>query len=366
MIFGKRSEGRTQTSGRGCGIGMRVLAVGLAAGLIASPLQAAQGCFRGVNLSGAEFGEPDGLPFQNYIYPSEETIRYFAGKGFTSVRLPFKWERLQPTLNGDLAPEEVERLRSTVALLRQSGIRTVIDPHNFGYYRNKQVGTADVPDAAFADFWGRLAALFANDPDITFGLMNEPFDMPARQWLQSANAAIASIRATGAGNLILVPGTVWSGAHSWESGHYGGANGEVMLGVVDPVDNYAYEVHQYFDDDFSGTKDNCSRAGDAIGAIESFTRWLRKNGKRGYLGEFGVPGEEACIKALDGMVSVVESNRDLWTGWAYWAAGDWWPEAEALNIQPTASGDRAQLAGLSRYLKDFSASSGTCAALDRR
>ncbi|HBF28585.1 MAG TPA: cellulase, partial [Rhizobium sp.] len=56
-------------------------------------------------------------------------------------------------------------------------------------------------------------------------------------------------------------------------------------------------------------------------------------------------------------------NRDLWVGWSYWVAGDWWSASEPLNIQPTAAGDRPQLAGLKPYLMDFSASSSTCPAL---
>ena len=133
------------------------------------------------------------------------------------------------------------------------------------------IGSDTVSSDDFADFWGRLARQFANQPDVTFGLMNEPHDMPAEQWLDAANAALARIRGERADNLVLVPGTAWTGAHSWEGGSYGTPNGEVMLGVVDPVDNFAYEVHQYFDDDFSGTKENCSRAKDAVAAIETFS-----------------------------------------------------------------------------------------------
>ena len=58
--------------------------------------------------------------------------------------------------------------------------------------------------------------------------MNEPHDVPATQWLASANAAIAAIRETGATNLVLVPGTIWTGAHSWEEERDGGANGLIL------------------------------------------------------------------------------------------------------------------------------------------
>lgn len=343
------------------------LGAALLAGLmaVAGPAQAAQPCFRGINLSGAEFGEPAGVVGTDYVYPSNATIDYFAKKGFTSVRLPFRWERLQPKLRGELDADELGRLKDSVARLKAVGLRVVLDPHNYARYRDAVIGSAEVSSDDFADFWGRLARQFANDPDVTFGLMNEPHDMPAEQWLDAANAALARIRGERADNLVLVPGTAWTGAHSWQGGYYGTPNAEVMLGVVDPVDNFAYEVHQYFDDDFSGTKETCSRAADAVAAIETFTRWLREHGKRGYLGEFGVPRDAACISALADMVAVVEGSRDLWVGWAYWVAGDWWPESEALNIQPTEQGDRPQLKGLSPALKDFSAAGSSCPALER-
>ncbi|MUZ74608.1 cellulase family glycosylhydrolase [Agrobacterium vitis] len=334
--------------------------------VISGQASAGQACMRGVNLSGAEFGEIGGAPDRAYTYPSAKTINYFAEKGFNSVRLPFKWERLQPKLNSAFDADELKRLDTAVAQLKEADIRVVLDPHNFAVYHQKQINGPDVPVEAFADLWMRLAAHYANDQTIVFGLMNEPYDMPASQWLPAANAAIAAIRQVGAKNLILVPGVSWTGAHSWQSDGYGGANGEVMLGVKDPGNNYAYEVHQYFDADFSGTKDECSRAGDAVAAIETFTDWLRKNDKRGYLGEFGAPGAEPCVKGIKDMVAVVEKNPDRWVGWAYWVAGDWWPETEMLNIQPGKSGDRPQLAGLTPYLRDFSAASADCPSLRSR
>jgi len=343
-----------------------VRASGVALGLLAMTSQsvlASGACLRGVNLAGAEFGEEDGIYGTAYTYPTDETIAYFAAKGFNSVRLPFSWSRLQTSLDADFDPAEFDRLNDTVVRLRAAGLTVVLDPHNYARYRGELIGSPAVPYEAFAKFWSELALAFGNQDGVVFGLMNEPHSMPTEQWLTGANAAIAAIREAGARNLILVPGNAWSGAHSWTGDGYGRANGTVMLGVKDPLDHYAYEVHQYFDDDFSGTKDNCSRADDAVAAIENYSQWLRDNGKRGYLGEFGVPKEEACIQALERMVSVVERDRDVWIGWAYWAGGDWWPEEEALNIQPTAAGDRPQLRGLSRALTDFSPAASTCPAL---
>ena len=170
-------------------------------------------------------------------------------------------------------------------------------------------------------------------------------------------------------NVICLPGTLPAGELaalgaarvSWGPFLYR----EAMARFEDPAKNFAFEVHQYMDDDFSGTKGNCSRAGDAVDALKAFTNWLKEHGFRGFLGEFGAPvGKVRCIDALKSMVEVTEDNKDVWTGWTYWAAGDWWPASEDLNIQPTAEGDRPQLAGLEPALSDFSASGKNCPSLN--
>lgn len=326
------------------------------------PVQASAGCLRGINLAGAEFGEGRGTFGKDYTYPSDETIAYFAGKGFNAVRLPFKWERLQPRLNRGFDRAERKRLADTVKALRRAGFTVILDPHNYAFYGDKPIGSAEVPDTAFADFWRRLAEDYKDDAGVQFGLMNEPKDISAPQWLASANAAIAAIRETGATNLILVPGTLWSGAHSWEEDIEGGANGTVMLDVKDPMENHAYEVHQYLDADFSGKAKTCARADDAVKALERFTEWLKRNGKRGFLGEFGGSADPACLDGLARMTAVIEKESAVWTGWTYWAGGDWWPTTEPLNIQPTADGDRPQLAALIAG-GGLPAKPGICAAL---
>jgi endoglucanase len=335
---------------------------------VALPLQttmAATNCFRGINLSGAEFGKPGGVAFKDYSWPSKETVSYFASKGFDTVRLPFMWERLQPVLMKPLDKDEVSRLKEAVELIRSHEMRVILDPHNYARYRDRVIGSEDVPAAAFGDFWARLAALYPSQDDVVFGLMNEPYRMPITQWLEAANAAAAAIRSQGADNLILVPGTAWSGAHSWMTPIDGEPNGVAMARFDDPGKNFAFEVHQYLDDDFSGTKGNCSRADDAVDALKKFTQWLKENGFRGFLGEFGVPaGKVRCIDALKSMVEVTEDNKDVWTGWTYWVAGDWWPATEELNIQPTKEGDRPQLAALKPALSDFSAEGRKCPSLD--
>ncbi|MDI7860622.1 glycoside hydrolase family 5 protein [Rhizobiaceae bacterium n13] len=334
------------------------LSVALPGARAADPSQL---CFRGINISGAEYGNKNGVHGTNYLYPTETTVKYFRSKGMDSVRLPFIWERLQPQLGGRLNSRELKLLTDSVELIRKHEMAVILDPHNFGYYDGKQIGSAEVPVRAFADFWTRLAAEFANRDGLVFGLMNEPYDIGATDWLAAANAAIRGIRAVKADNLILVPGTIWSGAHSWEVEREGGSNGAVMLGVEDPRDNYAYELHQYLDNDYSGTKDGCVNAAGANQAIVQMTDWLRRNGKRGFVGEFGGGQGAACLAGLATMVGTIERNNDVWLGWTYWAAGDWWPEDETNNVQPTRRGERKQLQAIMGGRQEPGLNAGHCA-----
>lgn len=326
------------------------------AGLLASVAIAAQAvaaeplCLRGVNLSGAEYGERDGTYGTDYIYPSEETLRYFARHGMNTIRLPFLWERLQPTTNEALDGAELDRLREAVGMIRKAGLVVILDPHNYAYYDKIRIGTPGLPATAFADFWARLAAEFSDDPGVLFGLMNEPYDIPAPDWLKAVNLSIAAIRTIGARNLVLVPGTIWTGAHSWESDLEGGSNASVMIGVKDPLNHYVFEFHQYMDGNFSGTHASCERADDATKAIANVSTWLRTHGKRGFLGEFGGSKQKACLAGLKSITRQMAADSDVWIGWTYWAAGDWWPSDEMMNIQPHSKAVPPQLRALAKSL----------------
>lgn len=177
--------------------------------------------------------------------------------------------------------------------------------------------------------------------------MNEPNNIDVNTWLGAANDAIAAIRATGATNLILVPGTNWTGAWSWTE-NTGSNDNRVMLGVVDSGNNFVYEVHQYLDSDHSGTHDTCVSSTVGVDSLQAFDGWLQQNAMRAFLGEFGGGPNQTCITAMDGMLTFVESNPSRWLGWAYWAGGPWWRTTNDMVI--TDNQTPAQLTLLESHL----------------
>lgn len=306
--------------------------------------------FTGVNLAGADFGDNNlpGTYNADYTYPTHTEVDYFVGKGMNTVRLPFRWERVQRTLFGSFDPTEQTRLDDVVNYATGKGAFVLLDPHNYARYRDQVIGQGVSVDA-FTDFWSKLATRYKGNSKVIFGLMNEPHDMPTELWRDDANAAIRAIRTTGATNLILVPGNGYSGAHSWYQSWYGTSNAQVMLGITDPGNNYAFEVHQYLDGDASGQSDQCMSTTIGSERLREFTGWLKQNGKRGFLGEFAGGRNATCYAALDNMLTYIDSNADVWLGWTYWAAGPWWGDY-MFTLEPVNGTDRPQMVPLSKHV----------------
>lgn len=314
----------------------------------------AQVQFAGVNLAGAEFGDGNlpGTYNQHYTYPTRAEVDYFTGKGMNIFRLPFRWERLQPTAQGNLNTTELSRIKSFVSYVSSKKAYVVLDPHNYARYYGEVIGSEGLPVTAFGDFWKKVALQFKDNPYVIFGLMNEPHDMATELWLEGANAAIAAIRSAGAENLILVPGNGWSGAHSWSSSWYGTSNSQVMLNIVDSLNNYAYEVHQYLDSNSSGSSATCVSTGTGVDRLKSFTSWLRTHNKRGFLGEFGTAANETCLTGIDNMLAYINENADVWLGWTWWAAGPWWGNY-MFSVEPENGQDKPQMAVLEKHLENL-------------
>ncbi len=310
--------------------------------LIATGSVAAAVPLTGVNLAGADFGE-NHLPGTyniDYTYPAAAEVDYYVGKDVNTIRLPFRWERLQRLAGAALDAAEFARLDAVVDYATAQGVQVLLDPHNYARYFGDVIGGGVVSNDDFADFWSRLATQYRDNPRVMFGLVNEPNSMPTEQWLSAANAAIAAIRAAGANNTVFVPGNAWSGAHSWNQSWYGASNAQVMTGIVDPANNYVIEVHQYLNGNSSGADSEI--VSETIGQerLVAFTNWARTNNLRAFLGEFAVANStvgdaanQVGDEAINHMLDYMEANDDVWLGWTWWAGGPWWGEYQ-FTIEP--------------------------------
>lgn len=227
---------------------------------------------RGVNVAGGAFGAPSVDPTStfsnanpgrievNYHYDAAGTFSFLARRNIDLARIEFRWERLQPTLGGPLDPAELSRLRAVVERARQAGLAVILDMHNYGAYYlsdgtqgiRQPIGSTAVTSADFADVWRQISEAFRDDRGVlAFGLMNEPVNMegrggarPAQVWERASQSALDAIRSTGDTRLIMVAGYQWSGVQVWADEH-------PSAWIVDPLDNFRYEAHHYWDVDHS-------------------------------------------------------------------------------------------------------------------
>jgi endoglucanase len=307
----------------------------------------------GVNLAVGEFGK--GLAYgKAYAYPTNAEVDYYAAKGLRLVRVPFKASRLfHPGADGLSFRQDIALIEKLVDHAAGKNVFVVLDMHDYGRsLTGKLIGREAGGSEEFAECWGKIAERLKDKGNVIFGLMNEPNKQSATEWLAGANLAIDAIRKAGAAQLVLVAGSYWDGAHSWVSSD----NDTVMLGVVDPIENYAYEAHQYLDAHSSG--DPSLPVVPAIGAsaAQPFTEWLRANGKRGFIGEFAFTSEADFLAEGEALVRHISENRDVYLGFAYWAGGPWWGDYP-FSLEPKALGkpdesDKPQMEILRRYVGD--------------
>lgn len=326
---------------------------------VASPTRVLDPGFQmlGVNLAGAEFGGSLGEAYAanpsvgvfgtDYTFPTPAQIDHYAGQKLNVVRLPFMWERLQPARDGPLDAAYAARIDDVVAHAGAKGVRVILDVHNYGYGYGRLVGSAETPTASFADFWSRVAARHAAAPHVVFGLMNEPNKQTPAQWLPSANAAIAAIRAAGAAQLILVPGTHYTNGASWITG---GNAADFAERVVDPGANFAFEIHQYNDADHSGKNPAPVFEGIGVDRLVDVTWWAERTGRKLFLGEFGAGKQPASLAAMERQLAFARAHSNVWLGGTIWAGGPWWPADYPFLTEPVDGVASPQVQALRRFL----------------
>lgn len=234
--------------------------------------------------------------------------------------------------------------QNAVNYITMRGGYAILDAHNYMRYNDPSmqpqsgsiIGNSSDPKAAttenLAAFWAELAKRFVSNPNIIFGIMNEPHDMPTELVLSNNQAMINAIRQAGAQQLLLVPGNGFTGAQRWLNSTCEGCkpNSEVLTAIQDPQNNFAFDMHLYFDNDTSGTHEECTLAAPAN--LIPVTQWLQQNNYTAFLSEFGAGVNPTCFQTLNNTIKWMEQNPQF-IGWTYWAAGPLWGDY-FLSVEP--------------------------------
>lgn len=315
--------------------------------------------YRGVNLSGAEFTEDaahlPGTVDTDYMYPSAGIYAAMAGKGHRAIRLPFRWERIQPTRGAALNSAELTRLVGAVNAAGAVGLKVLLDCHNYGRYINSTanggatlvLGDGTLTTANFVDLWTRLSTAFkGNGAVLGYGLMNEPHDLPggAAAWEAASQSAVTAIRANADTTQVFVSGYSWSGAQSWAAQH-------PAPWITDSTGRITYEAHYYFDMDNSGSYAqsyaDANTAAVAAGftsllnrattQVSVFANWCVNYAVSGFIGEMGWPntGDATAWNAAgEAVYGILDAAR---IGATYWAAGEWYGTGYPLSVYTGSS-----------------------------
>lgn len=341
--------------------------------------------YRGVSLAGGDFKD-DGTgnaPSGKFI-PQLKDAALFLYKGMNTYRIPVAWEYLAD-INGDFlntsdGQQYLSRLDNIIQTLSKKNATIILDLHNYMRFNPSDISqdyndhSLDGPDVigigsnapttqAFQNLWFNLAKRYSGQ-NLIYGIMNEPHDIDENGnqgglLLKNENAAIQGIRSAESehgtqAHLILIDGNNWSGLHSWTG--QGLSNGQIPNStffpsqIVDSANHYAFDVHQYFDGDSSGTypshdclslqqfRNGYTYNGQSYPGFDSywpaFQQWIQQNQPQSpvkvFLGEFGSPDTPNCradityylnLAAQSAYSSQTQSGI---LGWTVWAAGGYW------------------------------------------
>ncbi|GEM_PF-1114025 len=304
----------------------------------------------GVNLAGAEFDD------HTFWQTNPAVWDYYRNKGLTLIRLPFKWERVQSSLN---VPVNFSNLDACVDLARARGMKVILDMHNYNKYSGVRVGTGAVTYQAFADTWAQIAAHYAGDPAIyAYDLMNEP-EGSEENWAAAAQHAMDAIRKHDQTAYVFVEGMSYSSAENWP-------NRSGSLDIKDPVGRLVYSAHTYWDSKrstLSNGKENYASDGiyiddeprapnRGVEKVQPFIDWLQTRPyAHGNIGEYGVPSNYNSADwniVLHNFLAHLRANNITGT---YWAGGANWGNYN-LSCHPaslTSGPDKPQMAVLEQF-----------------
>lgn len=324
----------------------------------------------GTNLSSAEFAPVEDYPYgedgYHYSFPSTADIDYFQSKGLKLIRLPFRWERVQPELNGPIGGANyLKQMKDLINHAQKKGVYIILDMHNFG--RRPVNGTSFVIGQQqslkiehFADVWKKLAAEFKDYHNIWgYDLMNEPHDMGSKDlWFRIAQSGINAIREVDTKTAIIISGDNWSSASAWVS------SSDNLKNIIDPFNKLIYQAHIYFDKNSSGVyakmvngvevpttyKEEEATPQTGVNRIKPFIDWLKQNKKIGFIGELGIPNDDAQWNVV--LENTLKYMVEEGVPGTYWSAGPRWGDYR-LSIQPLNNygTDRPQMSVLKKYTK---------------
>lgn len=293
-----------------------------------------------------------------------------AGKPWIA-RIGIAGERMIKSNFGALDEEYLRIIKEEIAFLHSKGAFVVLELHNYGRWWKKvtvseynaypgtkeyakwdgkpytpvpviwaPIGSSYSPitNDGLADMWRKIADRLKGTPGLwAYGLMNEPHNSGGESFFNVENnwtnvlaqKLVTAVRQVDTETWITINGNFYSSAKRWVTYSDG------LKNVNDPYDKLIYEAHQYNDDNNDGggqwkNRTTAISVEEGLNGVRPFINWLKANGKRGYLGEFGgptdVPNQQTFLRALQDLLI---ANRIPYT---QWRAGGGMPDNDVLGM----------------------------------
>ncbi|THH19988.1 hypothetical protein EW146_g1281 [Bondarzewia mesenterica] len=318
----------------------------------------------GVNTAGYDFSvATDGSFNGTGTTPPASQYEHFASEGVNIFRIlfllpaAFAWQLMTPTVGGTISTSFFARYDATVqaALSASTSPYVIIDLHNYARWNGSIIGQGGPTNDEFASIWSQLAAKYADEPRIIFGIMNEPHDIPSiSAWADSVQVAVNAIRAAGAtSQYLLMPGSSWSSAQALPT-----EAGPFLLNVTDPIGGtskllfdgahiscvdllemrtlISQKVHKYLDSDNSGTHADCVT--NNVDVLTTLVAWLKASGNRqAILSETGGGNTSSCETDVAQELAYIKANSGIIVGFTIWAAGAF-DTTYILSVTPNPNG----------------------------
>ena len=296
-----------------------------------APASPAWSFFANVNFQGMDGGSAyPGSAGTDYFVASSSDLSYVKARASGTARVPFLWERLQPSLNGALDQTYLAELKSIADAALAQGTTVFFDCHN--YMRRpvfSQTATApytisgwhgvDNPDgivtrAHLVDMWTKLATYFASHAGVAgWDLMNEPTSdnhfgasSSSSDLAAIMQAVVNAIDAVETTKTIFVEGNSYSSAANWVSNN-------TSYPLTDAHDRIVYSAHCYPDYDASGShfdwatfQANSEALTVLVDRSTGFVGWCSSHSVRGHIGETNVGIDNA------GWNTVLDNGLTYW------------------------------------------------------
>jgi endoglucanase len=306
---------------------------------------AGQTKFAGINIAGFDFGcTTDGTCVVSGVSGAIKSsangtaqMQHFVQDDKLNIfRLNVGWQYLTNNVVGGTL--DADNFASYDVLMQgclATGAYCILDIHNYARWNGDVIGQGGPTNQDFAALWTTLATKYTADVRVIFGVMNEPHDLDIDTWVETVQAAVTAIRATGATTqYITLPGTNYQAAGSVISD--GSAAG--LLGVTNPdgtTDNLILDVHQYLDSNSAGSLKECVT--DHIAdAFTNLATYLRAAGRLAILSETGGGNTASCETYVCQELDFLNDNSDVFLGYIGWAAGSF-SSTYNLTLTPTES-----------------------------